>query len=539
MIGAFRLLKGSKMKQIVTLSFALLAAVPAWAEKTFVYCSEASPSTFNPQMAEDGPTFNASSQMLYNRLVEFEDGGTKPVPGLAEKWDISKDGKTYTFHLRKNATFHTTDTFKPTRPMNADDVIFSFNRGLKKDHPYHKVNGGNYVYFQGMELTTMIKDIQKVDDYTVKFILNQPAAPFLANVAMSFAVILSKEYGDQLLKAGTPQKIDIEPVGTGPFVLKRYVKDNSIRYEAHPTYWAGRAKLDKVVFAITPDPNVRFQKLKAGECNLIAEPAPQDLKGISGNSNLKLMSQPGANVGYLALNTEKTPFNKVEVRQAIAHALNRDNYMQVVYQGTATIAKNLIPPTVWAAKPDTQDYDYNPEKAKELLKKAGYPNGFEAELWTLPVSRPYNPNGKKMGELMQADLAKVGIKVKLVTYDWPTYLSKSRNGEHQMLQIGWTTDNGDPDNFMATLLSCGAVKGGSNMARFCNKDYDQIINRARLVSDIKERTQFYYKSQDFFKKQVPLVTLAHATVFRGLTKNVEGYKISPLGVEDFYPIDLK
>lgn len=513
--------------------------VNAWAEKTLVYCSEASPSTFNPQMAEDGPTFNASSQMLFNRLVEFEDGGTKTVPGLAEKWEIAKDGKTYTFHLRKNATFHTTDTFKPTRPMNADDVLFSFNRALKKDHPFHKVNGGQYTFFKGMEMDTMIKDIQKVNDHTVKFVLNQPAAPFLANIAMSFAVIQSKEYGDQLLKAKTPEKIDLEPVGTGPFVLKRYVKDNSIRYEAHPTYWMGRAKLDKVVFAITPDPNVRFQKLKAGECNLIAEPAPQDLKGISGNSKLKLMSQPGANVGYLAMNTEKKPFDKVEVRQAIAHALNRENYLNVVYQSTATSARNPIPPTVWASHPDTKDYEYNPEKAKELLKKAGLADGFDTEIWTLPVSRPYNPNGKKMGELMQADLAKVGIRVKLVTYDWPTYLAKSRNGDHQMLQIGWTTDNGDPDNFMGTLLSCAAVKGGSNMARWCNKDYDKIINKAKTVSDMKDRTSQYFKAQELFKAQAPWVTLAHATVFRGMTQNVEGYKISPLGTEDFYLIDIK
>lgn len=511
----------------------------AWGEKTFVYCSEASPSTFNPQLGEDGPTFNASSQMLYNRLVEFEEGGTRPIPGLAEKWDISKDGKTYTFHLRKNATFHTTDYFKPTRPMNADDVIWSFQRALDPKHPYNKVNGGNYTYFIGMNMKEMIKSIERVDDYTVKFILNRPEAPFIANMGMSFAVVLSKEYGDQLLKAGTPEKIDIEPIGTGPFVLKRYTKDNSIRYEAHPTYWQGRAKLDKVVFAITPDASVRFQKLKAGECNLVAEPAPQDLKGMSSNPKLKLMSQPGANVGYLAMNVKKPPFDKVEVRQAIAHALNRANYLDVVYQGTASPARNPIPPTVWGNNPGGGDYEYNVEKAKALLAKAGFPNGFETELWTLPVSRPYNPNGKKMGELMQADLAKIGIKVKLVTYDWPTYLAKSRKGEHKMLQMGWTTDNGDPDNFMGTLLSCSAVGGGSNMSQWCDQEYDKIIAKAKVVSDIPARTSQYIKAQEYFQKKAPWIPLAHATVFRGMTKNVEGYKISPLGMEDFYPIDIK
>jgi dipeptide transport system substrate-binding protein len=511
----------------------------AHAEKTFVYCSEASPSSFNPQLADDGPTFNASSQMLYNRLVEFEPGGTKVIPSLAESWQVSRDGKTYTFHLRKNVQFQTTDYFKPTRAFNADDVLFSFQRALKADHPFHMVSGGNYLYFKGMDLDKMIKSIDRVDDRTVRFTLNWAEAPFLADMAMSFAVILSKEYGDQLLKAKTPAKIDIEPVGTGPFVLKRYVKDNSIRFDANPTYWAGRAHLDKVVFSITPDANVRTQKLKAGECQLIAEPSPQDLATMRASAKLQVVEQPGANVGYLAFNVEKPPFNKLEVRQAIAHALNREAYLKVVYQGTATLAHEPIPPTVWGAAKDVKDYDYNPELAKQMLAKAGFPHGFETELWTLPVSRPYNPNGKKMGELMQSDLAKVGIKVKLLTYDWPTYLAKARNGDHQMIQLGWTTDNGDPDNFMGTLLSCSAIKGGGNMARWCNKEYDAIIMKAKTVTNLKARTAQYLKAQRMFKEQAPWVTLAHATVFRGLSKSVKGYQISPLGVEDFYPIDLQ
>lgn len=514
-------------------------SLTAAAEKTFVYCSEASPSSFNPQMGEDGPTFNAAAETIFNRLVDFAPGETRIVPSLAEKWSVSKDGKVYTFTLRKNAAFHTTENFKPTRTLNADDVVFSFERALKKNHPFHKVSGGVYPYFKSMELDKMISRIEKVDDHTVKFVLSKPEAPFLANMAMQFASIHSKEYADQLLKAGTLEKIDTAPVGTGPFILKRYVKDNSIRFEAHPGYFEGKAKLDKVVFAITPDASVRFQKLKAGECHLIAEPSPQDLPAMKSNPKISLVERPGANVGYLAFNVKKAPFDKLEVRQAIAHALNRQNYLDVVYKGTASVAKSPIPPTVWGSKTDLKDYEYNVEKAKELLKKAGFPNGFETELWTLPVSRPYNPNGKKMGELMQADLAKVGIKVKLVTYDWPTYLSKGRNGEHQLIQLGWTTDNGDPDNFMGVLLSCAAVQGGANYAQWCNKDYDNIVNKAKAVSAPKARTVEYYKSQDLFKKEAPWVTLAHATIFRGVSKNVLGYQISPLGTENFYTLDLK
>ncbi len=526
------------MKSMIFILSSLIG-LSAHAEKTFVYCSEASPSTFNPQMADDGPTFNASSQMLYNRLVEFEPAGTKVIPGLAEKWEISKDGRTYTFQLRKGVEFHTTAKFTPTRTVNADDVVFSFNRALDKANPYNKVGGGNYLYFVNMGLPDSIEKIEKVDDMTVRFVLKQAESPFLANLAMDFAVVLSKEYADQLLKEKKPQLIDIEPVGTGPFVLKRYVKDNSIRYTSHPKYWRGQAKLDNVVFAITPDASVRFQKLKAGECHLIAEPSPQDVQSMRTSDKIRLMQQAGANVGYLALNTEKAPFNKIEVRQAIAHALNRESYLRMVYNGTAQLADHPLPPTVWGAGKTKDVFSYDIKKAKALLKKAGYPEGFSAELWTLPVSRPYNPNGKKMGELMQADLAKVGIQVKLVTYDWPTYLEKARKGEHQMIQLGWTTDNGDPDNFLATLLGCSAIEGGGNVARWCFKPYNKLVEQGRRESSIAKRTKIYEDAQKIFSAQVPWVPIAHATVFRGVSPKVEGYKISPLGVEDFYPLNLK
>jgi len=244
------------------------------AEKNFVYCSEASPSTFNPQLADDSATFNASSQMLFNRLLEFASGTTNVIPALAESWEISKTGKVYTFHLRHDVWFHATDFFKPTRPMNADDVLFSFNRMRLKSHPFYKI--GSYEYFQSMGLNDLIEDIVKVDDYTVRFVLMRPESPFLSDLALSFAVIHSKEYGEQLIKNKTLSKLDTEPVGTGPFILKRYVKDNSIRYEANPKYFLGAPKLDKVTFLITPDAGIRLQKLKSGECHLIADPAPSD-----------------------------------------------------------------------------------------------------------------------------------------------------------------------------------------------------------------------------------------------------------------------
>lgn len=521
---------------LVLTSFLVPARSPA--AKVFVYCSEGSPRSLSPQIAADGTSFNATKH-LYDKLVDFAYGETKVVPALAESWDISKDGLQYTFKLRRDVKFHTTPWFTPTRTLDADDVLFSFNRQRLKDHPFHDVGGGSYEYFTSMEMDTLIKDIVKVDDHTVRFVLTHAEAPFLADLAMDFASILSAEYGASLAKKGAKEKIDIDPVGTGPFVFVRYDKDQQIRYKANPDYYRGRPAIESLVFAITTDPSVRFQKLKAGECHFAAEPAPADLPAMRNHPSLTVMSKPGLNVGYLAMNVTRKPFDNPLVRQAMNLALNRKSYLEAIYLGNAVVAKNPIPPTVWSYAEKTADYGYDPEKAKALLKKAGFPNGFSTELWTLPVSRPYNPNGKKMGELMQADLAKVGITAKLVTYDWPTYLEKTKNGEHALAQMGWTGDNGDPDNFLNNLLGCGAVKGGSNLARWCFKPFDDLVQKAKIVSQRDKRTKLYEEAQAIFKKEAPWVTIAHAVTQRAMVKGVQGYRIDPFGSDYFYPVDLK
>ncbi len=527
--------------RLITFLISLFMAfnLSAAKKKTFVYCSEASPKIFNPQLGTDGATFNASSRTIYNRLVEFKQGSTKVSPGLATKWTVSKDGKEFTFDLRKGVQFHTTENYTPKRTFNADDVLFSFNRMMDKSHPYHLVNGGTYEYFRSMDMGKVISKVEKLDEYKIKFILTRPEAPFLANLAMDFASILSAEYGDHLAAKKQKEKIDMLPVGTGPFVFKKYVKDTLIRYTAHVGYYEGKAKIDNLIFSITTDKSVRTQKLKAGECHFVNEPSVTDIASIRANKKLKVISQPGLNVGYLAMNTEKKPFDNVLVRQAINHALNREAYMKAIYLGNATVAKNPIPPTMWSYQKATKGYDFDPEKAKKLLKKAGLENGFETTIWTLPVSRPYNPSGKKMGEMMQADLAKVGIKVKLVTFKWTEYLKKASAGEHDMLQLGWTGDNGDPDNFLNTLLGCAAVKAGSNYARWCNKKYQFHVERAKVSTDIGFRSKHYKEAQAIFKQQVPWVTIAHSKVFKAMAKGVTGYTQSPFGSDIFYGVDIQ
>jgi dipeptide transport system substrate-binding protein len=442
--------------------------------KTLVYCSEGSPEGFNPSLYTAGTTFDASSRALFNRLVEFERGTTKVIPALAETWTVSDDGLSYIFKLRSGVKFHTTKNFTPSRDMNADDVLYSFNRQWKKDHMDHKLSGGSYEYFNGMDMPNLLKGIDKVDDLTVRFTLNQPEAPFIANMGMDFASIMSAEYADKMHAAGTPDKIDQEPVGTGPFQLATYQKDAIIRYKAHPGYWDGKAAIDILVFAITPDPAVRYAKLKAGECHVMPYPNPADIAAMKKDPDIKVLEQEGLNVGYLAFNTEKEPFDNKAVRQALNYAINKDAIIDAIYLGAGKAAKNPIPPTIWSYNEKTKDYPYDPARAKLLLAGAGYPDGFETDIWAMPVQRPYNPNARRMAEMMQADLAKVGVKAKIVTFEWGEYLKRSKKGEHQMILLGWTGDNGDPDNFLHVLLGCAAAKG-ANRARWCHKPFDDIL----------------------------------------------------------------
>ena len=462
--------------------------------KTLVYCSEGSPEGFNPSLYTSGTTFDASSRALFNRLVEFKRGTTKIEPALAESWSVSDDGLAYTFNLRRGVKFHTTKAFTPSRDFNADDVLYSFNRMWKADHPDHKLSGGTYEYFNGMGMPDLLAAVEKVNDHAVRFVLKKPEAPFLANMGMDFASILSAEYAGKMRAAGKPDQIDQEPIGTGPFKLVGYQKDAVIRYEAHADYWAGAAKIDKLVFAITPDAAVRYAKLKAGECHVMPYPNPADIAAMKADSDIDVMEQEGLNVGYLAFNTAKAPFTDRRVRQAINMAINKAAIIEAIFLGAGKPAKNPITPTIWSYNDAVKDYAYDPAKAKQLLAEAGHANGFETDIWAMPVQRPYNPNARRMAEMMQADMAKVGIKAKIVTFEWGEYLKRNKDAEHQMVLLGWTGDNGDPDNFLHVLLGCDGVKG-TNRAQWCHRPFDDLIMKAKSTTDVAARTKLYEQAQ--------------------------------------------
>ena len=529
----------SRWATLGVLAASALIATSGALAKTLVYCSEGSPENFYPGINTTGTSFDVSEQ-IYDGLVGFERGGTSVVPALAEKWTVSKDGLEYVFQLRKGVKWHSNKNFQPTRDFNADDVIFMIERQWKESHPFFKVTSPNHSYFGDMGMPKLLKSVDKVDDHTVKIVLNRPEAPFLADLAMQWAGVQSKEYADAMLKAGTPEKIDQEPIGTGPFALVQYQKDAVIRFKAHPTYWAGKAKIDDLIFSITPDASVRWAKVQKAECHVMPYPNPADLDSIRKDANVQVLEQAGLNVGYLAYNTTKKPFDDVRVRKAINMAIDKNAIISAVYLSTGVAAINPIPPSMWSYNKAIKDDAFNPGEAKKLLAAAGYPNGFSTDLWAMPVQRPYNPNAKRIAELMQADLAKIGVTAEIKSFEWGEYRKRMQAGEHQMGMLGWTGDNGDPDNFLDTLLGCDSAKtNGSNVAKFCYQPYEEIVSKAKVVTGVAERTKLYEQAQVIFKEQAPWFTIAHAVQLKPVRKEVIDFKLSPFGRHTFYGVDMR
>jgi len=517
---------------------ALLLGGTAASARSLVYCSEGSPGNFTPALNTTGTSFDAARPAL-ERLIEFKPGTTDIRPGLAESWDVSQDGKTVTFHLRKGVRFGSIKGFKPTRDFNADDVLFSFGRQYDPANPYNKVGGGKYDYYSDMGLPKLLTSIEKRDDYTVVFHMAEPNVTILADVAMDFAAIQSAEFAQAMLKAGTPEQFDQIPVGTGPFVFQSYQKDAVIRFKANPAYWGGKPPMDELVFAITPDATARFSRLRTGECQIAPYPRPADLPEMQSDPGLTVQSQPGLNIGYLAFNITKPPMDKKEVRVALSMAIDRGAILKDVYLGTGQQAKNLIPPSMWAYNDAVKDYSFDPERAKGMLAAAGVKVPLDVDLWYMPVQRPYNPDPKRIGEMMQSDLAKVGVNARLVSYEWGEYSKRLNAGEATMGMSGWTGDNGDPDNFLF-LLGCPGNKPASNNAsKWCNSDFDADLVKARQTTNQDERTKIYDEMQVIQHGDAPILPLAHSVVYMPMRRNVTGYVMSPLGTHEFSHVDVR
>ncbi|MDR5876767.1 ABC transporter substrate-binding protein [Caballeronia sp. LZ032] len=520
-----------RLTLVAATAAAILLAAPGIAlSKPLTICTEASPDGFDVVQFNSLVTTNASADVIFNTLVAYDEVAKKVAPALAEKWDVSSDGLTYTFHLRPNVQFQTTEWFKPTRALDADDVVFTFSRMLDDSNPWHKIAGASgFPHAQSMGLVKLIKAVTKVDDHTVKFELNEPNATFVPILTMGFASIYSAEYADKLLKANQQTDLNSKPVGTGPFALKSYTKDSVIRYDVNPAYWGPKLKIDRLIYAITPDAAVRAQKIKAGECQIALSPKPQDVTDAKKDHALKVSETPAFMTAFVALNTEKKPLDNPKVRQAINMAFDRTTYMKTVFDNTGTAAVNPYPPNTWSYDKNIAAYKYSPDAAKKLLAEAGFPSGFDTTIWVRPNGSVLNPNPKVGAELLQADLAKIGVKAQVKVIEWGELIRSAKLGQHDMLFMGWAGDNGDPDNYLSPLFSCNAVKSGINFARYCDSQLDKLIADGKATPDVAKRTQSYDGAQKIIHDQALWIPLVYPTAAALTRANVSGFNVSPFG----------
>jgi len=531
--------KVKKLTHYIALATLMLGAASPLAAKTFVFCSEASPEGFDPALYSGGNTFDASARPVYDRLTQLDPKDSRVLPALATDWTISDDGLEYTFTLRQGVKFHTTDSFTPTRDFNADDVVFTFERAHDKNHPWHSyLPSAAYSYYGSMGLDELIKSVEKLDDTHVKITLTRPDAPFLASLAMQFISIGSREYADQLAASGNQHLYNVEPVGTGPFIFVAYQKDAVIRYRAHDDYYDGRPKIDDLVFAITPDPAVRAQKLRAGECHLIAYPAPADIASLKADPNIKVDEAPGLNVAYMAYNTAQAPFDRPEVRRALNQAVNKQAIVDAVFEGGAMLAKNPIPPSQWSYNDAVIDDVYDPAAARAALEEAGVQD-LEMKIWAMPVSRPYMPNARRTAELMQADLAKIGVDVEIISYEWGEYLKRAREPERDgAVILGATSDYGDPDDILGYFFTCTRAGNGSN-TNWCHRPVEEALQQARIEADSTARAALYAAAQREIHAAAPWLPIAHSRVVLPMSNKVKNYVMEPLGMHRFKNIDLE
>lgn len=518
----------------------LLAAPAAGARAdTLVVCTEASPDYLNAALSTANTSYDVSEQ-VYDRLVGMETGGSRLVPGLAESWSVSDDGLRYTFKLRRGVKWQSNASFRPTRDFNADDVVFTFQRMLDKANPYNRVGGsGAYPVFQVL-VEPSLRAVTKVDDHTVVLELKQPLAPLLNTLTVQPFSVSSAEYADSLLKAGRPEQLDLSPIGTGPFSFVQYQKDSLVRFRAFPEYWgrggARAARVDNLVFSITPDASVRYAKLRAGECQVARYPNPADLEGMRANPQLQVQESTIASLSYLSFKVDRKPFSDPRVREALAIAVDLDSLVRAVYQGSGTPTGAMVPPSLWGHA-DIPPRRHDPARAKALLAEAGYLDGFETEIWAIPVARAYMPNGRRAGEMIQADWAGIGVKATIRTYEWGEYLRRARSGEGDVIMLGSTWDYPDPSqNLLA--WGCAAVETGRNPSRWCNKEFDDAIMRANTLTDQAERAALYVRAQQVFAADVPAMLFADARAFVGLRSNVQGFKLHFLGGQPFGGVSL-
>jgi peptide/nickel transport system substrate-binding protein len=468
--------------------------------------------TLDPARVTDSESAEVTEQ-IFDHLVRYRRSSTEIEPALATHWEVSPDGKSWTFHLRPNVLFH------DGTPFDADSVVFSFDRQRDPQNQWHEPD---FTYWD-----TTFRNIQrvvKVDTLTVRMDIERPYAPFLANLAMFPVSIVSpaavKKHGRDFGK---------HPVGTGPFRFVEWSQGERVTLEANHDYWDGSPEIGHLVFVAIRDPRQRLVALEGDAIDVAENLSPQDLQFVTLHPELTLQRIAGINVGYLAMNVGHPPFDDVRVRRAVNHAVNKTAIVKLIYQGLAQPATTPVPPSLWGHV-DEPLYNYDPKEAIKLFREARFtPPKVLPRLYTMDSSRPYMPSPETVARIIQHNLHDVGLDVEIVKSDIDAHVRLTQEGKHDLCLLGWTADNGDPDNLLYVLFDPENADVGSarNVAFYKNAELHGILAWAQESSDRAERERYYKKAQDLIARDAPWVPLAHAEVVVAARSVLQGLVVHP------------
>ncbi len=507
---------------------------------TFTFGAAGAPKLFDPFYATDGETFRVTRQM-HSGLLGVKAGTADVEPDLAESWEPSADGLAWTFKLRQNVKF------SDGTPFDGEAVCYNMDRMFnQKGAGQTAAEYWGYFFgtFSDKPADSLFKSCEVKDPATA--VIN------ITRSTSSFPTILSLDsfsmQSPTALKAGDANNVVAEgegfkypayamaPVGIGPYKLDKYDEANkTVTLVANDQYFGEKAKTPKIVFKIIPDESTRRQELQAGSIDGYDLPNPVDWKGLKDDGN-QVAVRPAFNILYLGLNAKKNPTLKdLKVRQALAHALNRDQMVKTQLPEGAKAASQFMPDTVSGYNTDLQPYAYDPEKAKALLKEAGAEGMTLQFAFPTEVTRPYMPDPQKIHDAFKKDLEAVGVKVEVVNKPWNGgYLDDVNAGKYDAFLLGWTGDYNAADNFLGTFFTNVDQNDFQTSAYPWGKTLSEDLKKADAIVDVTERETAYKKiNQQIAEEYLPGLPISHSPPALVVSGNVQGLVASPLTAETF------
>jgi peptide/nickel transport system substrate-binding protein len=493
-------------------AFAMAPAAAQTPPEALVVGQIAEPQSLDPHAVTATNDFRILVNM-YDGLVRFADGTLQVEPALAESWEISEDGLTYTFSLRSGVTFH------DGAPFDAEAVKFNFERMLDEEHPFHNTGPFPLAFF-----FSAIETVEAVDETTVRITLNEPFAPFLSNLAYPTGLMVSPAAVEQ-----HGADFGRNPSGTGAYRFAEWQSNQRVVITRNEDYWDGAPAPEAVVFRPIVDANTRVAEMLSGGLDIMVEVPPDAIAQFRDAPDFEVYEQAGPHVWFLILNMREGPFADQRIRQAANYAVNKESLVTDVLQGTAEVSAGPIPPAFgWAYNEEVEPYPYDPDRARELLEEAGY-DGEEITFYvTEGGSGMLDPVA--MGTAIQADLAAVGMNVSIETYEWNTFLNEVNpglEGKADMAQMAWMTNDPDTLPFLTLRTEAFPENGGFNSGYYSNEEVDAILSQARVSVETEERAALYQQVQEMVHEDAPWLFVANWVQGAVTTANVEGFDLQP------------